>query len=342
MRRAAAFAFLAVGLASWPALAWADESDSSSVAPPWFRNDHPLYLTLMANTVPDRPTTMAPRRSAWSLTYADANTIADQNNLAVTDRIIVDAELQRVELGWRYGVSDRLEVSAALPYLVLGGGYMDDFIESFDDLFDATPRARSIRGQDEFRYLFRRGGQNLIDETDESRHGLGDIPLQVKYRFREDARAAWFPTASVRGMLKLPTATDSLLGNDRVDAGIGLLAEQPLGSRLRATTNLDLTTVHLPLALKSIDMDPVMVTGMLAVEHQVTRKASWWVQYTAASNPYPTFDNDMTALNRLPMGIALGWMYRVTPKARVMLAAGENINSAWPDFSWTASVDSVF
>lgn len=319
----------------------AEEAAPSFAGPAWLRNDHPLYLTLMSTARPDRATTLAPRRSAWALAYLDSNTIADQNNLAVTDRIIVDAELQRIELGWKYGLAEHLELSAAVPYLILGGGYMDNFIESFDDVFDAVPRARSIRGHGEFRYLFRVNGQNLIDETDATRHGLGDLPLQLKYQFR-DAVEGWFPQAAVRGTLKLPTATDSLLGSDRVDVGAGVLAEQPFGERFRVTLNLDVTTAHLPLALKTLDLDPVVVTGFFALEHRLTRKASWWVQYTAASNPYPTFDNDMTALNRLPMGVGLGWTYRVAPRAAITLAAGENINSAWPDFAWSAELSGSF
>ena len=315
--------------------------DDSAAEPLLLRNDHPLYLTLTSTALPDRPKVLAPRRWAWDVGYLDSNTIADQNDLAVTDRIIVDAELQRLELRVRYGMAERWEASAAVPYLVLGGGYMDSFIESFDDTFDAVPRARSIRGDGEFRYLFMVDGRNLIDETDETRHGLGDIPLQVKYQCRSET-AGWFPTVALRGMLKLPTATDSLLGNGRVDGGVGVLAEQPLGERFRLTANLDVTSVHLPMALKTVDMAPVMVSGLLVAEHRLTRRFSWMVQYAAGSNPYPKFDKDMTALNRLPMGIGLGVTYRTTPRTALTVSAGENINSAWPDFSWSAAFRGSF
>jgi len=297
---------------------------------------------MFSTAIPDGARTVVPRRWAWALGYLNSNSIVDQNNLAVTDRVIVDGELQRFELGVKYGLRQRLELGTTVPYLVLGGGYMDEFIDSFEDAFSfTTPRARRIRGAGEFRYLVRINGQNVIDETDETIHGLGDLPIQLKYQFRDEP-GGLFPQMAARGMLKLPTATDPLLGNDRLDGGIGWLAEQPLGSRMRLLVNLDVTSAHLPLALKTIGIDPVVVSGVVGFEHRVTARASWKAQLMIGSNPYPAFDRDITALNREPMGIGLGWTYRFPRRATVTLAAAENVNSAWPDFAWTASLSGDF
>lgn len=305
------------------------------------RNDHPLYLPIFATALPDRATVVEPGRWGWEVGYLDSNSITDQNNLAVTDRVIVDAELHRFEATLRYGVAERWELRAALPYVVMNGGYMDGFIQSFDDLFDATPRARTIRSRNEFRYLVRVNGDNLVDETDETIQGLGDLPVQLKYQFRDEP-ARLIPRAAARVSLKLPTATNPLLGNGRVDVGVGLLAEQPVGGRFLLVANLDLATAHTTTKLKTLDVDPVVVWGTLTAEYFLTDRASVAAHYSAGSNPYPEFDNDMPVFNRLPMGIGLGWTYRLFPKARVTLAAGENINSAWPDFAWSAAVAGDF
>lgn len=302
------------------------------------RNDSPLYLTLFSTALPDRATIVAPRRWAWGLGYSASNSIVDQNNLAVSDRVIVDGEMHRFEVGVKYGLSPRWELGVFVPYLVFNGGYLDGFVDSFEDAFGfTTPRARSIRSAGQLRYLVRVNGQDLIDESDETIHGLADIPFQVKYLFR-DREGGILPRASVRGLLKLPTATDPHLGNDRLDGGVGVLAEQPIGRRILLTFNLDVTSAHLPLALKTVDIDPVVVSGMAALEHFLTRRLTWKAQLMAGSNPYPKFDKDMTAVNRAPMGIALGATWRLFPRASIQLAATENINSAWPDFGWTASV----
>ena len=329
------------------AVAWAASAPSQGRERPFsdpliLREDIPTHLSLFSTALPDRARTLELHQWAWEVGYLNSNSIADQNNIAVTDRIIVDGEMSRMELRLKYGVARHWELEATVPYLVLGGGVSDAFIRSFEGGFGfTTPRARRIRGRNEFRYLFMVNGRNLINKTDETLQGLGDIPLQIKYQIR-DAADGWVPRLALRGMLKAPTATDPLLGNGRVDAGVGVLAEQPVGNRILILANLDVTTAHLPLALKTIDIDPVVVSGTLGFEQFLTDRASWKVQWMAGSNPYPKFAKDMTALNSLPMGIAVGWAYRLMPHATVKLMASENINSAWPDFGWGGSVEGKF
>ena len=301
------------------------------------RNDSPLYQPLGSAALPARAAVAAPGHWSAELGYLDSNNIVDQNNSAVTDRVIVDGEMQRVELTLRYGLRDRWELGATVPYLAFVGGYMDDFIDSFEGAFGlTTPRARRIRDAGQVRYLFRINGQNLIDR-DAAFQGLGDLPLFVTYRWRNEP-GGLLPRVALRGVLKCPTATDPLLGNGRVDAGLGVTAEQPLGRRVRLLGALDVTSAHLPLALKTVDIDPVVVSGWLGFEQFLTDRASWKAQISLATNPYPKFDRDMTTLNTPPMGIGLGWVYRLFPKTAVKLAVIENLDQAWPDFSWTASV----
>lgn len=307
-----------------------------------FRNDHPLYLTLFSTAFPDRARTLAPHRWAWEAGYLNSNSIVEQHNVLETDRIIVDGEMQRFEVSFRYGLIDSLELKVTFPYLLLGGGYMDDFIESFEDIFGfKTPGSRESRETGQFRYLFRVNRVDLIDKSGGSIDGLGDIPLQLKFKFR-DSPEGILPRLAIRGLVKFPSATDPLLGNERVDGGIGLLAEQPIGKRMLLLANVDATTTHLPLSLKTIDLDPVMVSGSLAFEHFLTERVSWKWQWTAATNPYPKFHSDMTALNGTPMGIGLGWIYRFKPRAALQVGVAENISSAWSDFSWSASFQGEF
>lgn len=328
---------LLLGLALSATTASAEEQERPFSGPPPLRNDHPVYLTLFSIAMPDRARTVAPGRWMWEIGYVDSNTIIDQHNVNESDRLIVDGEIQRIELDVKYGLGPQWELEAAIPYMILGGGYLDDFIQSFEDTFGfVTPGARESRGKDEFRYLFRVNGNNLIDEVDEVIHGLGDIPIRLKYQIR-DGSEGFLPRLAARGILKLPTATDSLLGNGRVDGGVGLLAEQPLPWRILVFSNLDVTSTHLPRKLRTLDIDPVMVSGSFGFEHFLTNRLSWQTQLTMATNPLPKFHPDMRTLNRLPMGVALGGAYRFSKTIGVRLMVTENINSSWSDFSWGIS-----
>ena len=306
------------------------------------RNDCPLYLSLSSTAPPDRARTMKDQRLGWEIGYLNSNYIIEQHNVTESDRIIVDTEIQRLELNLRYGLSDDLEVGTWIPYLIMGGGYMDDFIQSFEDTFGfVTPGARESRGKNGFQYLFRVNNQNVINKSNEAIAGLGDIPIQLKYRFRNQSRG-WIPQASVRGVLKVPSASNPLLGNERFDGAVGVLAEQPIGNRLLILTDLDLTTAHLPLALKALDVDPVMVSGMVGAEFFLTQKASFQTQVAMTTNPYPKFHSDMTALRRVPMGIGIGGAYRLFKRSAFKLMIAENVFSAWSDFSWSASLQGEF
>lgn len=316
-----------------------ESSDRAWAGPLLLRNDNPLYLTLFSAALPDRARVVAPGGWGWGAGYLDSNILIDQDNEAVTDRVLIDGELHRMEVAVRYGLRDRWEVGAAIPYLVLGDGYLDTFIQSFEDAFGlTTPRARRVRGKNELRYLVRLNSVNVVDKEDETIHGLGDLPVQVKYQVR-DADGGWLPRMAVRGVVQVPTATDPLLGSGRVDVGLGWLGEQPIGRRILLVVNGDVTTAHLPLPLKTVDIDPVMASGTLSVEHRLTARASWAAQITAATNPYPTFHRNMTVVNRAPIGVGLGWRYRLSPRSTMTLALGENVDSAWPDFQISAAID---
>ena len=334
----AAFRFLAGFFLSSFLLgtAAADEGPEPAVSgPAMLRNDHLVYLPFFSTAMPDRARALAPQHWALEIGYMDSNTIVESHNVTETDRVIVDAEVQRAELNVKYGLSPQWEIGGTLPYLVIGGGYMDSFIQSFEDAFGfVTPGARESRGKNEFRYLFRVNSQNLIDVSDKVITGLGDVPVYLKYQFRNEP-GGFLPRVAARGILKLPTATHFLLGNDRIDGGFGLLAEQPLPWRIFTFYNVDVTTVHLPRKLDTLDTDPVMVSGSLGFEHFLTNRLSWQMELTMATHPLPPFHPDMATLNRKPMGVALGGVYRFSKGTAVRVNAAENINSAWSDFAWS-------
>ena len=304
------------------------------------RNDNPLYLAFGSTILSDRADTGEPGRWRWNADYLNSNTIVDQHDDSEADHVVVDAEVQRFELTLKRALTQRLEFGTAIAYVAIGSGFSDSFIESFEEgVGAASVGARDGRGENEFRYLFRVDGVNQIDRQDETIHGLTDIPLQLKFQFR-DGQEGFLPRVSARGMLKLPTATDSLLGNQAVDGGVGLLAEQPAGKKLLFLGNIEVVSVHAPRPLKNLDLDPVMVSGTVGFEHRLTQRASWQLQWRGATNPYPEFNEQMTALTRTPMSIGFGWNYRLFRTASLRLTLMENLFSSDPDFAWGFSIRS--
>lgn len=85
-----------------------------------------------------------------------------------------------------------------------------------------------------------------------------------------------------------------------------------------------------------------MFTGSFGFEHFLTQRASWKGQITAGSHAYPTFHEDLTVINRTPVGVGFGLSYRISRRGSLHLSTAENIFSAWADLSWSASLKAEF
>ncbi|MFC1508591.1 DUF3187 family protein [Candidatus Omnitrophota bacterium] len=68
--------------------------------------------------------------------------MADPNIDPPTYDIQMDLEVSRVTLDFRYGLYDSLEVGLEVPFISFSKGYLDNFIEGFEDAIGArTPRS---------------------------------------------------------------------------------------------------------------------------------------------------------------------------------------------------------
>jgi len=252
----------------------------------------------------------------------------------------IDLEVSRITIDLRYGIHDNLEIGLEIPYISLSSGYLDNFVEGFEDGIGArTPRSRERQGSYEFDYSFMYNGRYLIQKKHSS-DGIGDMVLNAKYQLvREGGMLS--PNLSLRSAVKFPTADkDDLLGSGEFDYGIGLLLDKGFFNKLRLYLGASIAFIERPSFLSDLGIDEHLFSGMAAMEYFFRDRFSLVMQVSGNSTPYPK--SSTNPLDNDAYEFCLGVNYTWKEKTNISwnFALVENINSASsPDFTFHTGLD---
>ena len=93
------------------------------------------------------------------------------------ERVFFDGETQKHSLDLRWGLAPNWELSAQLPFIQHGGGFLDSYVNGWHDFFGMSDGGRSQFPEDRIRYQFNGiAGQSLLEK---SASGLGDVTLEL-------------------------------------------------------------------------------------------------------------------------------------------------------------------
>ena len=162
-------------------------------------------------------------KSRWEWSFDISNNFTGSDN--ANEFIFLDGESIRLGLRYRHGFANGWEAGVDIPLLRHGGGFLDNVVIEFHDLFGFGQLGRDRVARDLLNYRYIVSGERLIDLT-EPVTGLGDVRLLLGRRL--DTSAANSVT-SIRAHLKLPTGdSDRLLGSSGVDGYLGINRSQQL------------------------------------------------------------------------------------------------------------------
>ncbi len=158
----------------------------------------------------------------------DARLIVDLASNYVNDSnrresILLDGESTRIALDVRYGIARGFECGVEIPYIILGGGFLDSFIEGYHSTFGFPQGGRDQAPRNRLLYVYQRDGNQRL-KIDSSSAGLGDIRLtggwQVYQGENKPERAV-----ALRTSLKLPTGdSGELHGSGSTDLSVWITA----------------------------------------------------------------------------------------------------------------------
>lgn len=186
------------------------------------RNQHPAQLLVQTMT-PRRAAVQEPGEATLRADAAYSNMFlsGSQNG----DSFQMDGEYLRAALSAEVGLGSGFEIGLELPVAHTSGGFLDDFVIAYHELFGFPDQGRDDSPKDRFRVQATDDGQQVWGMQSEALELL-DVPLTL----------VWSPTArgpepgfgiALRAGLELPTGNDERgYGSGQVDSTLGIVLEQ--------------------------------------------------------------------------------------------------------------------
>jgi len=160
-------------------------------------------------------TITAPGRVSVSLTQDVASDYAVSSNSR--EQISLDGESYRWTLAARYGLGDRFEAGVEIPYILYGGGFLDDFVIDWHNTFNLPQGGRETAPKNRLGFRYSKDGVLKLNMT-HAGSGVGDISLTGGMKLYDDRSDASHDSLALRAALKLPSGDSaSLRGSGSTD-----------------------------------------------------------------------------------------------------------------------------
>ncbi len=257
---------------------------------------------------------------SFSLSHASTFTVQSSADW------VINLDMETTELNFRYKriLKDFVEFDLDVPVLVIGGGFLDGFLEDYHNSFGFPDYGRSSRPHNEFLYEIKRDGELLIKGQSGTR--IGDVRLAFKKPLIVSERF----TMSIKGEVEIPVGNAREgYGNGSIDSGAALLFDKKFTDRIMTYASLGAVFPGDVRGYGKIDLKDFIYGGS-AVEAVLGKGFSLLVQVQGQSSIYP--ETDLLAVDREAWLLAFGPRYQ-KGKRSFDLSLTEDINNTGaPDF----------
>ena len=258
--------------------------------------------------------------------------IASHNIDATRDGEVLrlDGETTRLAFTYRYGLSDKLDISIEVPYLWHRSGNLDSIIGGWHDFFGLPDGPRATRERDQLQFLYADSQATLIDLTSDA-NGTGDIRLLAGWRLSETEGHS----KALRFGIKLPTGeSDELLGSGGTDISLGLAGDtvELWGkANLSGFYRVNVTYLGEPDRLADLYNDFVGQFSF-GLGYHVRENLALKLQSRIRSAVY---DSAIDNLGATSVSLTFGADFRVANHYQLVLSVGEDVKPrSAPDVSF--------
>lgn len=138
------------------------------------------------------------------------------------EKITLDGETYRLAVTTRYGLAPRWEAGIDVPYLIQGGGFLDNFIIDWHNTFGLPQGGRDRAFNNRVNYSYSKDNVQKL-RMDHTASGIGDISFTGGYRLYDISGTDRHDRLALKGSIKLPTGdSSSLLGSGSTDVMLQL------------------------------------------------------------------------------------------------------------------------
>ena len=232
--------------------------------------------------LPSTQTSSTVLDAQWTI----SNTSLDQHS--AQEALQLDAELQSWQFNFTQPLSHNLSLRIELPYLIVSGGSLDSFIESFHHSFGLANGNRSNWPRKRLWVHHQR-----FTDTDyllgDATHGLGDLAMRIGWHL--NTRPSF--NNNLWLSLKLPTGNaGKLTGSGAVDLALTYSLSQQLSARFTTQQQISLSLLGQGKRLAA-QHETLVWSGSLGINAIVTRHWSAVLQFDGHSR---VFDSDLRVL----------------------------------------------
>lgn len=293
------------------------DSSRGKEGPLQIKNQYPIFLHA---SQPYLEKASVENSFSISLTHSSTYTVQNSSNWVIN----LDMEITEFNLRYKRIIRDFIEFDMDVPVLILGGGFMDGFLESYHSTFGFPDYGRNKRPLNDFLYEVRRDGALVI--KGKSGIGLGDVRLAVK---KPITSSGGF-NLSVKGDIEFPTGSAKKgYGNGSLDVGVSILLDKNISNSIMTYWNFGAVFPGDVKGYQKVDLKN-FVHGGVSAEVAFGKNFSVLVQLQGQSAIYP--ETDLLAVDRAAYLLALGGRYN-KGKRSLELSLTEDINtSGAPDF----------
>lgn len=247
--------------------------------------------------------------------YADSN---------ASESIVLDGETTKIGLAYRKGFATDLELTVEVPVLIVGGGFMDGFIQDWHRAFSLPNGGRENAPNDRRLYQYSRNGVTLLNETHSST-SLGDTQIGAGWQLNDQL--------ALRGLIKLPTGDSDRLAGGALGTALWADWALPFGQNSAfdgfASGGLSLNRRVNALASQQ---KAIAAFGGAGLGYHLTDNLQVLGQLYMHSALYK--DSNLDGLRHPGLQLTLGGSYRISSRHTLNLYFQEDpITSSSPDFS---------
>lgn len=308
------------------ALLFSISSHAQQLMPAKIKNMNPFIIGYGA-VIPDSPFLLP--KDGWAtsvkLELANNSITAD----TATEEIFIDGETYLADINMRYGYRHDIELLVAVPLIYHSGGFLDQAIKSWHDLWGMSNDRRDVFPNNQLQYEYTRNGNTLIDISSGA-GGLGDMVFGLKYNNKPGDEAT---SIAYRMDLKLPTGdADKLTGSGATDVALSVHAANTSLLRKNDITvygGAGLVALGKGDILPDIQKDYVG-NAYIGISWQTTSRLALIAQLSFQSSYY---ESDLNQLGANSFQLYLNGAYASRDNITYELGFGENLaTDTTPDF----------
>ncbi len=240
-----------------------------------------------------------------------------------TEEVILDGESLCLTLSGRYGLGHGLEVGLDAPVWMIGGGFLDGFIDSYHAAFGFPDGGRGTTGRNGLRYRYLKNGVPLLN-MEQSSQGIGDVRLRGGWQLYGGPGHDDHLALGVS--LKMPTGKAELLqGSGSTDLALWLSAR---AGRAFSTGRWGASGALGGMVMTQGKVLPDQQRraagfGVAGLDYQPADWIAFKIQANAHTSLYQ--DSELSPINAASLQTTLGGSLFLTPRASLDLGVTEDL-----------------